>query len=779
MGKNNNILICFLFLLVFGWGVQGQVAYAPEKVFVHLDRTYFAAGETIWMKGYVESIAPVPDTSRFLYVELLDGESGETALRNKIRMSQDGFAGYLDLPENLEGGRYILRAYTRWQLNWPEEWMFHARIDVYDGTEPAAAAAEGPLDVSFYPEGGRYYNGDYASMGFKVMNPDGSGAGFSGKLVDDRGELICDVRTEHAGMGLFGFTPEEGHMYRLVSDTGSWDLPEASRDGATMQVRRSGDSFAVRVMNHTGRTVQLEVWRGGIRAVLGRIDESRSLRVPVSYPGLQKFVLTDTQGQVLAERTVFVDDPALTAALDVNCPSPDYLPRKTWSIRLSCPDGSQIDSAEVSVSVVRGAFRPFQQEGNLASYMLLSSEVRGDIEAPDYYFDRRIPASTRQSHLDLLLMIQGWTYYEDLLSVTEVTYPMEETQSLQGEVRSVLGGKPHNYTLTLMAPELNFSQVMSVNRESRFFVDSLDFPDGTVFITVVDKGGTRKPYYPVLTKDFFPKVSSLSWRSPFRRPTGLRTDMPETAELSDEDTFTQIDAQHDTIRTTFIQAVAPRVRTPFGFSEMPMTKTREQLQPNDNLSLFSYILMTNPSLHWDEQREEMINNKTGFISHGGEEYLKVNLYVDGFLTDWPMAEMIYLNEVEKLSVTTHLSSDAFLAKSYGGIVLAELRNARSRTESLKRQTNALVSMPLGWQRPKAFYNPVYDRRRTLSLPDRRNTVYWNPSVRLGAASPKEITVMTEDRADGPYFIRIEGRTSDGRWISKTQMLDIEALGVDR
>ena len=182
MGKNNNILICFLFLLVFGWGVQGQVAYAPEKVFVHLDRTYFAAGETIWMKGYVESIAPVPDTSRFLYVELLDGESGETALRNKIRMSQEGFAGYLDLPENLEGGRYILRAYTRWQLNWPEEWMFHARIDVYDGTEPAAAAAEGPLDVSFHPEGGRYYNGDYVSMGFKVMNPDGSGAGFSGKL---------------------------------------------------------------------------------------------------------------------------------------------------------------------------------------------------------------------------------------------------------------------------------------------------------------------------------------------------------------------------------------------------------------------------------------------------------------------------------------------------------------------------------------------------------------------------------------------------------------------
>ena len=771
MKKPEYIILCFLFLLVGGWGVQGQVAYAPEKVFVHLDRTYFATGETIWLKGYVESVAPVPDTSRFLYVELLDGKGGETILRNKIRFSEEGFAGYIDLPENLAGGPYVLRAYTRWQLNWPEEWMFNARIAVYDGTEPALSTAEGPLDVSFYPEGGRFFCGDYASIGFKAMNSDGSSSVLSGKLLDDRGEQICDVKTEHMGMGLIGFTPEEGRRYRLVSDAGSWDLPAASREGASLQVRRSGDSFAVRVMNHTGSIVQLETWRGGIRTLLSRFDSSRDLRIPVADPGLQKFVLTDTQGQILAERTVFVDDPSMTATLDVNCPTPAYLPRKTWSLQLSCPDGSQIDSAEVSVSIVRGAFLPFQQEGNATSYMLLSSEVRGDIESPDYYFDRRIPASTRQGHLDLLLMIQGWTYYEDILSVTEVTYPKEKTQSLQGEVRAVLGGKPHKYLLTLMAPELNYTQVIPVVRGYHFIVDSLDFPDGTVFIAVVDKGSTRKPYYPILTKEIFPKATHLPWRFPLRRPLTFRTDKPETAALSDEVTFSPGDAQHDTIQATYVQAVAPRVRTPFGFSEMPLTKTREQLQPTDNLSLFSYILMYYPSLHWDEKRERMINNKTGFISHGAEEFLEVSLYIDGYLTDWPMAQMIFISEIENLSVTTHLSSDAFLAKSYGGIVLAELRNARTRTESLKHQTNALVSMPLGWQRPKAFYNPVYDKRQSLAIPDRRNTVYWNPSVRIGPSGPTRIVLMTEDRSDGPYFLRIEGRTADGRWISKTQILD--------
>ena len=103
----------------------------------------------MWMKGYVESAVPVPDSSRFLYVELLDGESGEAALRSKVRLGEEGFAGYLDLPENLPGGHYVLRAYTRWQLNWPASWMFHAPIQIYDGTEPAPAEDDGVVDADY------------------------------------------------------------------------------------------------------------------------------------------------------------------------------------------------------------------------------------------------------------------------------------------------------------------------------------------------------------------------------------------------------------------------------------------------------------------------------------------------------------------------------------------------------------------------------------------------------------------------------------------------------
>lgn len=180
------------------------MAYAPEKVFVHLDRTYFAVGETIWMKGYVESAVPVPDTSRYLYVELLDSQKGEAKLRTKIRLGEDGFAGHMDLPEDTPGGRY--------------------------------------------------FNGTFASIGFKAMAPDGRSVDWEGALYDDAGVLICDCHTEHAGMGLLGFTPQEGRRYRLISKDGgpSWPLPEAAPTGAGSPGPRSFADGLARVLRQAG-----------------------------------------------------------------------------------------------------------------------------------------------------------------------------------------------------------------------------------------------------------------------------------------------------------------------------------------------------------------------------------------------------------------------------------------------------------------------------------------------------------------------------------------------
>ncbi len=543
----------------------------PEKVYVHLDRTYFAAGEIIWLKGYVEDVLPEEYASLFLYVELLASGRDEPVLRAKIRREGDGFAGHLDLPEEMPGGRYLLRAYTRWQLNWPEERLFHAVIDVYDGNDLAAAA----------------------------------------------------------------------------------------------------------------------------------------------------------------ESSQAVETSALAVPLTVSWDTPIYEPRQRWNLQVLLPEDAAADSAEVSVSVVRRAFRAYQQQEDMASCFNAG-------------FPTRVSADPSESP----------------------RFRRERTQSLHGEIKSVFKTRPRNFTLTVIEPEYQFTQVAEVKRGNRFYIDSLDFPDGTLFIIHVDNDGEVKRYYPVLEDTFAP--APTIWPEPAGRQPARADCVRTDAEAPDpEIPFSPGDVTRDTIQTAVIQDAAPRIKTPFGTSDIPNIKKREELSTYDNRNLLDYILMTTPNLSYDG--EQVTNAKTGVLNKDGVTYSTVSLFVDGFRTGWDFAEMIMLSDVEMLSVTTNLTSDAMLARSYGGIVLVQLRVDSGR-KSLLQQSNTVVVTPLGRQEPRAFQDPAQERRRSLTLPDRRNTVYWNPSVRLKAGESVEIPLVTEDRADGPYLLRIEGRTSDGRWIAETKIL---------
>ena len=770
--------LVFLAVWLIPWIGRAQSLEGPEKVYVHLDRTYFAAGETIWLKGYVENALPAADSSCFLYVELLDGEKGESVLRNKIRRGADGFAGHVDLSETLQGGKYMLRAYTRWQLNWPEDRMFHVPVTVFDGKMVSNPAREDGIDVSFYPEGGRFFNWEYASVGFKAMASDGRSVPFQGTLFNDLGKRVCEVRTEHAGMGLLGFTPEAGRHYRLVDEVSgqAWDLPAASSDGATLQVRRVGDRFAVRVINRTGGRVYLQAIQAGKRIPLGEMEDvSRTEHIRVQSGGFLKFILLDPQGRILSERAVYVEEPSATASLSIDGGAPVYEPRHKWNVRLQLPLEVAADSADLSVSVVRHAFAAYQQEGSLTANMLLGSEIRGFIEDPDYYFNAAVSSAERMKHLDMLLMIQGWTYYDDTAAQTSTHYAKERVQSLRGEIRSVYKLRPKNYTLALIAPDLQYSQVTEVKQGDHFMADSLDFPEETMFIVHVDNAGGIKRYYPVLDESFAP-TSTVSC------PPSLRESEDTTRKMSvAPEASSLFDYWRDTLQAAIIRSEGSRIRTPFGASDSQNIKTRDEISPYDDRSLLDYILLNYPKISLDG--EELVNTNAGFINQGllpsgrnprGEGGLLDNgvaLFVDGIRTSGQTAAMIPMSDVDRLSVTTHLSSDAFLARSYGGLILVQLRNGADSGRSIQQQSNTIVVTPLGWQRPRAFYNPVYDKRRDLSVPDRRNTIYWNPSVRLKAGETETLPLMTEDRADGPYYLRIEGRTSDGRWISETRSLD--------
>lgn len=127
-----------------------------EVVTLSTDRSLYAAGETMWMRGVVKDASGVP-TSKFLYVELLKDGLDSVSVRVKLKERSGMFFGQMDLPADLAGGWYTLRAYTLAQKEWPAEKMFHTRLIIRgSGGMPAVFAdplpdnggKDGPVEVA-------------------------------------------------------------------------------------------------------------------------------------------------------------------------------------------------------------------------------------------------------------------------------------------------------------------------------------------------------------------------------------------------------------------------------------------------------------------------------------------------------------------------------------------------------------------------------------------------------------------------------------------------------
>lgn len=95
-----------------------QKLLAPEKVYLHLDRTLYQPGETLWFNAYVRNAGDLQPSlnSQILYVELLDPRGTPLQVKNLLALGGTG-AGEFDLPADLPGGLYKIKAYTSWMRN--------------------------------------------------------------------------------------------------------------------------------------------------------------------------------------------------------------------------------------------------------------------------------------------------------------------------------------------------------------------------------------------------------------------------------------------------------------------------------------------------------------------------------------------------------------------------------------------------------------------------------------------------------------------------------------
>ena len=115
-------------LLVFGHMVYSQTA-RPELLTAHINKPFYATGETIYFKVYV--LNPSASRSNILHVDLVDTQ-GKVKIDQVLQIHNNSASGMFNLPYNFEEGNYIFRAFTAWNLNFNGDYNYQQVIPIYN-----------------------------------------------------------------------------------------------------------------------------------------------------------------------------------------------------------------------------------------------------------------------------------------------------------------------------------------------------------------------------------------------------------------------------------------------------------------------------------------------------------------------------------------------------------------------------------------------------------------------------------------------------------------------
>lgn len=466
--------------------VEARLRQAPvqEKVYLHLDNTCYFKGDTIWYKAYVVRADDLTytDMSRILYVELVSPD-GMVVERHNVIVSGQGYSdGSFALQDSIYSGFYELRAYTRWMLNFCVSEHPYTRKDyeafynrqmardffrqfdaVYSRVIPVYERPETPgdygakyivsrpktrlekeekerLTATFYPEGGHLIAGRRCRVAFELQNEEGELQDLTGQLEIPGQSAAVTIQTTHRGRGCFEVTvPESGRLKARFSyrdKTYDFDLPRTEKAGCALRVEAAGDSLLadVALVGLPDADYGVAVLCRGVLRHFQKVSGSARVAIDGAQlpTGVNNLLVIDAAGRPLADRLFFVNhhDYGLQP-ITVSEPRDTYEPFAPIRLDFQAP----ADAGHISIAVRDGATdEPTFDTGNMLTDLLLSSELKGFIAYPDYYFEAD-DAEHRQA-LDLLMMVQGWRRYDyqELTAEQPLRYQPEQTMTVEGAV---------------------------------------------------------------------------------------------------------------------------------------------------------------------------------------------------------------------------------------------------------------------------------------------------------------------------------------------------------
>ena len=314
------------------------------------------------------------------------------------------------------------------------------------------------LFCHFYPEGGQLVEGLPSRVAFELADQYGKAVDLSGTLSDG-----TVVSTDYMGRGVFSIAGEKVKRddrlkarFEWRGKTYSFNLPKVQREGVTIRLEPDAEvasSLPQVSLNaspaYQGKTVGVAVLcRGRLvsfqKLTLSTILSPLSSLLSPLPTGINELMIFDEECNVLASRLFFVNNHDMDVPVQVSTGGKtDFDPYEEIPLditfNLQQPLNSQLstlNSPQTLSIPIRDAHTDdvSYNNGSMLSELLLSSDLKGFVAYPAYYFES--DDAEHRSRLDLLMMVQGWRRYRP---VKTLRYEPERTLTVEGSVYKMLG----------------------------------------------------------------------------------------------------------------------------------------------------------------------------------------------------------------------------------------------------------------------------------------------------------------------------------------------------
>ena len=823
-----------------------------EKLYLHLDKPFYGAGEKIWFKGYLVNATTHQDNSQsnFIITELIN-RSDSIVERKKIRRDSLGFHNAFTLPATLPAGDYYLRGYSNWMLNEDPDFFFSRNIKignsidntivssieyqqeddthytakikftsnvqaVFENTtikylylengkiknkgkkktdengwisislpdlkSPAARRIEvefddpqyiykrtfylpvftNDFDVKFFPEGGALINIPHQNVAFKVQGADGFSKEVEGFLFNSKGDTLTNFRSEHNGMGIFTMNPVDNETYYVTARTNDsitkrFDLPAIEPKGISIAMSHYKQEIRYEIQKtettEWPQKLFLLAHTRGKLAILQPINPERTfgkMNDSLFTEGITHFMLIDQQGNALSERLVFVPDHKPNQ-WQITADQPTYGKREKVSLQIAAKDneGNPVEGT-FSVSITdRKSIQPDSLADNILSNLLLTSDLKGYVEDPAYYFLNQDARTLRS--IDYLMMTHGWRRHkiENVLRTPSLNFTnyIEKGQTISGRIMGFFGANVKKGPICVLAPKYNIIATTETDEKGQFIVNT-SFRDSTTFLV---QARTKKGFAGVDILMDPPQYPVATHKAPYFN--GATTFMEDYLMNTRDQYYMEGGMRVYNLKEVTVTAKRERPSSKSIYTGGINTYTVEEdrLQGYgqtafDAASRLPSVTITNGSeIHIRNNSEPAIIVIDDIVYEDASDILKD----------------IQVSDMSSISLLRGADAVILGPRASGGAVVITLKDPRNLPA---RPAQGIITYtPLGYSESVEFYHPTYDtpEKKNAQRSDFRSTVYWNPELRLDAEGKATIEYYTPD-STAPEDIIIEGVDKNGK-----------------